>query len=71
MYLGLLATGMALGLASAGYLFLGHGSFLAAIATYAIVATLFVLGASALSFVLSESSMTERPDENGSVTPAE
>ena len=71
MYLGLLATGMALGLASAAYLFVGYGSFLAAVAAYSIVATLFVLVASALSFVLSESAMTEGPEETGSVTPAE
>ncbi|GEM_PF-5733968 len=71
MYLGLLFFGMLLGGASAGYWIIAGGSALAAIGIYSLVATAFVLGTSAMAFLLSEFGIDDQPDRAGSVAPAE
>jgi hypothetical protein len=53
MLLGLLLAGMALGAVAAGTWGLAGGSLLIALALYSLVATLFVLGAAVLTFLLS------------------
>lgn len=52
--LGLLVVGMGLGGAAALALILSGGSYLAALALYSLVSTVFVLGAALLSFVILE-----------------
>lgn len=54
MFLGVLLAGMGFGAVAAGWWLMSGGSVLVALALYALVGTVFVLGAAVLSFCLPE-----------------